>query len=716
VGGVEPAPCVGLAQISTFSTGYSSSIATLAVAAAAAADPTRLVAAGVGVNNGFFVTGKQYDEILQRMVNTVAWAQADSGFNRGGWRYGLDDNQSDGSAIGWAVLALLDGQAAGAVVPGFVATELANVIANTSCDDGGGPLSNGLSYAGCGRGNVLRTGIALQAHNLMGTPLADPRVQNAINYINDAWTSFHPNGEDFSCAIPSGLGAGSPPGSANNMGCAYAMFQVFKGLKLYGEVTLTNVVRPDNDWHKEYQDYLVINQQNPTNTGGGRWSSPQMWWSCCGSAVASVTALAELILSPVALVLPANLTLAPATDENFVDENHTVTATATSAAPAPVPGVTVDFEVTAGPNAGATGSDVTDTNGEANFTYNNPTQTPGTDTIVATAGSLTSNTVEKVWVLRNQPPVAVCTPDQVLECTGNDEADTSIDGGSFDPDGASDIASIVEVPDGPYPLDVSTLVTLTITDLAGEMDMCTAMVTVEDTKDPSLACPGPVTLSADDQCEATVNLEAQASDICDSNVDLSDDAPGVYPLGDTTVTFIATDDSGNSAACSTQVTVVDDTPPEVSPSTVTETLWPPNHELVDVGFSPGISDACDDSTTVSISVTADEPYDDSADGKFSPDARFVKNAGGDVVGLRLRSERKGNGDGRVYLIRVTATDAAGNESSACSAVTVTHSQSDADVASVAAQAAAAVATCQPLDNDVLAVSDGGSAPDIGSKQ
>jgi hypothetical protein len=76
------------------------------------------------------------------------------------------------------------------------------------------------------------------------------------------------------------------------------------------------------------------------------------------------------------------------------------------------------------------------------------------------------------------------------------------------------------------------------------------------------------------------------------------------------------------------------------------------------------------------------------DGNHSPDAKNIV-----LQSLRLRSERKGDGDGRVYLIVVKATDASGNVGFCCSTVIVTHDRSAASVASVQAQAAAAQAFC-----------------------
>ena len=107
-----------------------------------------------------------------------------------------------------------------------------------------------------------------------------------------------------------------------------------------------------------------------------------------------------MILSPVALVVPANLTLSPLTATNMLpgDNTHTVTAVATSTSGSVIPGATVTFTVTAGPNIGQTGNDVTDANGEATFTYTS-NGTAGTDTIRATIGDLQSNNVSKTWSL-----------------------------------------------------------------------------------------------------------------------------------------------------------------------------------------------------------------------------------------------------------------------------------------------------------------------------
>jgi hypothetical protein len=132
-----------------------------------------------------------------------------------------------------------------------------------------------------------------------------------------------------------------------------------------------------------------------------------------------------------------------------------------------------------------------------------------------------------------------------------------------------------------------------------------------------------------------------------------------------------------------------DQAPEVSCAVSKSSLWPPNSALHNVGLQITATDDTDPAPVVKVSVFSDETDVDFANGGVaSPDA--IAWAAGT---LQLRAERKGSGDGRVYLILVTATDAAGNTGYACCTVTVPHSQSAKAKASVAAQAAAAEAEC-----------------------
>jgi hypothetical protein len=151
----------------------------------------------------------------------------------------------------------------------------------------------------------------------------------------------------------------------------------------------------------------------------------------------------------------------------------------------------------------------------------------------------------------------------------------------------------------------------------------------------------------------------------------------------------------------------------VNSSVSTSSLWPPNHNLINVGLAFTKSDNCDPAASVQVLVYGDEDdLDEGGDGNFSPDAKNI--AAGT---LRLRSERSGDANGRVYLIVVKVTDAAGNVGFNCSTVVVTKSQSASDINSVNAQAVAAKAFC--LANNGAAPSGYfviGDGPTVGPKQ
>lgn len=89
--------------------------------------------------------------------------------------------------------------------------------------------------------------------------------------------------------------------------------------------------------------------------------------------------------------------LSPVLAFNLPNTPHTVTTTLRDSTENPLANEEVIFEVVSGPNSGVAGAVVTDTNGEADFTYTGDGGI-GTDEIVATCSDgSTSNTASKVW-------------------------------------------------------------------------------------------------------------------------------------------------------------------------------------------------------------------------------------------------------------------------------------------------------------------------------
>ena len=405
VGGVEAAPCQGLYNADQ--AGYSTAVSSLALAGSSTL--SRTVAAGLGSGNANYVAGKTFGQILQRLMNTIAWGQndGDTCIGRGGWIYSFSDNgcqQSDGSTVGWDLLALLDAAASGVAEPSFVKSEFAFALAQ------GGNNSGSLDYRadnnpttdGTGN-NTSRAGIYLQGlYYVAGGPnVADPKVAAGIGYISSRWSGAYASGD-----------YGGTCSGTQNKGCAYAMYNIFKGLKLQNVPSLAAA----SDWYGEYQDWLVANQTDQSGlatTSSGSWTGgtakTTLQFSCCANDQTASAAIAELILAPVALIAPdptlfSTVGLSPLTAVNPVGTNHTVTAFAQSSNGAPVPGVTITFRVMPGSlNAGKTGTGQTAGDGKTTFTYHDDNGA-GSDTIQGFIGTLASNTVTKTWVI----PTIVC--------------------------------------------------------------------------------------------------------------------------------------------------------------------------------------------------------------------------------------------------------------------------------------------------------------------
>ena len=118
-------------------------------------------------------------------------------------------------------------------------------------------------------------------------------------------------------------------------------------------------------------------------------------------------------------------------------------------------------------------------------------------------------------------------------------------------------------------------------------------------------------------------------------------------------------------------------------------LNPPNHNLVNVGLtvtdtSPRV---CGSPSPIQVQVFSDEDDETPVGNEInSPDARDIA-----PETLRLRAERLDDGDGRVYLVVIRATDSDGGSAFDARTVVVSKGNSSAAIGNVEAQAAAAVA-------------------------
>ena len=99
-------------------------------------------------------------------------------------------------------------------------------------------------------------------------------------------------------------------------------------------------------------------------------------------------------------------------------------------------------------------------------------------------------------------------------------------------------------------------------------------------------------------------------------------------------------------------------------------LWPPNHKFKIITLT-GATDPDSNAVVLTITgVTQDEPINGLGDGDTSPDAA-VGPASNKV---KLRAERSGLGDGRVYRIAFTGSDGLGGTCAGVATVGVPHDQ------------------------------------------
>jgi hypothetical protein len=281
-----------------------------------------------------------------------------------------------------------------------------------------------------------------------------------------------------------------------------------------------------------------------------------------------------------------------------------------------------------------------------------------------------SNTEIQALYGANNPPIAKCKD---LELVANGQCQAfivakDVDNGSCDPDGDQLTYSVDFA--GPFQVGDIRYVTLTVGDGKGGMDSCMAKVTVVDKTSP---VPDLAVLPAlTGECSVDVTAIPTAWDNCSGRLNAATTDPLHYTAqGTYTVTWTYDDHHGNIATQSQNVIVKDTIPPVISQIAASPNeFWPPNHKLMPVTISVFASDNCATLPQSEIvKVTCNEPINGPGDGNTDPDWLLTGK-----LSLNLRSERDGNGNGRIYTITVLCKDAAGNSTLKDVTVTVPKSK------------------------------------------
>jgi len=227
-----------------------------------------------------------------------------------------------------------------------------------------------------------------------------------------------------------------------------------------------------------------------------------------------------------------------------------------------------------------------------------------------------------------------------------------------------------------FPVGTTTVIATALN--AAGYDTCSFHVIVKDVQPPVVTCPANITKPNDPGlCGAIVTYPAAtATDNCSgTTVTYSKASGSFFDVGTTTVVVTAKDGSNNTATCSFTVTVNDVEPPVIHDLAATPpVLWPPNHQMKNVNVNYTSTDNCPGPITCKITAISDEPENGTGDGDTAPDWEIT-----DDHHIKLRAERAGNGDGRVYTVTVSCTDQHGNTGSGTKTVLVPKSMKAKDI-------------------------------------
>ena len=189
-----------------------------------------------------------------------------------------------------------------------------------------------------------------------------------------------------------------------------------------------------------------------------------------------------------------------------------------------------------------------------------------TVTWTVTDGSgLQATATQKVTVTDNQNPTITAPADVAVNSDAGDCTASSVVLGTPVTSDNCTVASVTSDAPAVFPLGETT-VTWTVTDGSGLQATATQKVTVTDNQNPTITAPADVAVNSDAGiCTASsvVLGTPVTADNC-SVASVTSDAPAVFPLGETTVTWTVTDGSGLQATATQKVTVTDNQNPTIT--------------------------------------------------------------------------------------------------------------------------------------------------------
>lgn len=202
--------------------------------------------------------------------------------------------------------------------------------------------------------------------------------------------------------------------------------------------------------------------------------------------------------------------------------------------------------------------------------------------------NLTTSCTQTVIVNDNEKPSIVCPSNITVNNDAGKCYASNVSLGSPSTSDNCGVASITNNAPAQFPVG-NTTITWTVTDVHGNTNTCTQIVSVTDNETPSIACPSDITQASSNGINASISVpDPVYNDNCGSAkvtwamtgaTSGNSNSSGInkvgtqtFNVGLTTITYTATDISGNVSGCSFTVTVTFAAPSITCPANITQNI------------------------------------------------------------------------------------------------------------------------------------------------
>lgn len=215
-------------------------------------NPALNLTATIGRSEGGTITLRYYD-LLAGMVDYVAWAQTDTGYGRGAWRYSGNNSGGDNSVAQWPAIGAEAAEGWGLFVPSFVKSEMLNYWVPATFSS----ITGGWGYTDTSYQTVSHAGAGMCILSWLGVPKTDSRMVQTLAWLDTNWIGGYYTGEGYYW-YPWPLHMQG--GYYTNY---YAMYGIAKGARIArdatGNVSEISIIG-SHDWYSEYTHHILHEQ------------------------------------------------------------------------------------------------------------------------------------------------------------------------------------------------------------------------------------------------------------------------------------------------------------------------------------------------------------------------------------------------------------------------------------------------------------------------